>query len=140
TTISPKKNGPTSIYRSKAVWPSIVLLLIFRRGSIGRLFDRAAARRCHFLINLCTAPFELLGFFLHADFQCRLLLNAFLRCVVADVLGNFHRAEVWATHRAEVSHFSPLRRQGLIVKLARRVGIQAQVELILPAKFEAGAA
>jgi hypothetical protein len=43
-------------------------------------------------------------------------------------------------HRAEVSHFGTLRRQRLIVKFARRVGVQAQVELILPAKFEARAA
>src|SRR3954469_6692759 len=66
----------------------------------------------------------------------RLLLHAALY-VVAHVLRDLHRAEMRPAHRAEVRRLSAFLRQGLVVELARGVGIEAEVELIGPAKLEA---
>jgi hypothetical protein len=60
--------------------------------------------------------------------------------VVAHVLGDLHRAEVRAAHRAEVGDLGRVLRQGLVVELARPLRIQPEVELVLPAELEAGLA
>src|SRR5712691_3291586 len=57
--------------------------------------------------------------------------------VVAHVLRDLHRAEVRPAHRAEVGELGALGRQGLVVELARRLRIEREVELVLPAKLEA---
>src|SRR3989454_6964639 len=63
----------------------------------------------------------------------RLLRDAVLGGVVADVLGDLHRAEVRPAHRAEVGDLRALGRQRLVVELARGLGIEREVELVLPA-------
>src|SRR5215813_8822524 len=55
--------------------------------------------------------------------------------VIAHVLGDLHRAEVWAAHRAEVRALRGRRRQRLVVELARGLGVERQVELIVPPEF-----
>ncbi len=56
---------------------------------------------------------------------------------VAHVLRDFHRAEAWAAHRAEVRDFGGLFGQGFVVEFARLVRVEAEVELVFPAELEA---
>src|SRR5580692_4820984 len=56
---------------------------------------------------------------------------------LAKILGDLHRAEFRAAHRAEMRDLVAVLRQRLVVELARGVGIERQVELILPAEVEA---
>src|ERR1017187_9219044 len=93
--------------------------------------------RSGFGINLRALFHELHRLLFHALRQRRLLIHA-LRCsVVAHVLGDFHRAEVRSAHRAEVRDLGAVLGQNLVVELARLIRIEAEVELIVPAKFEA---
>ena len=55
-----------------------------------------------------------------------------------QVLGDLHRAEFRPAHRAEMRDLVAVLRQRLIVELARGVGIERQVELVLPAEVEPG--
>src|SRR3989454_12691315 len=72
----------------------------------------------------------------HPRDRGRLLRDAVLGGVVAHVLRDLHRAEVRAAHRAEVRDLRALRRQRLVVELARRLRIEREVELILPPELE----
>ena len=45
---------------------------------------------------------------------------------------------MWPAHRAEVRDLRGIVRQGLVVEEFGRVRIERQVELVLPAKLEAG--
>src|SRR6185369_2111315 len=58
-----------------------------------------------------------------------------LRGEFADVLRDLHRAEVRAAHRAEVRELGARLRQRLVVELARLVGIEPEVELVVPAEL-----
>ena len=58
--------------------------------------------------------------------------------VFADVLGDFHRAEVRAAHGAEVGGFRAVLGERFVVELAGGFGIEAEVELVLPAEPETG--
>src|SRR5439155_23051627 len=66
----------------------------------------------------------------------RLLGHAALR-VVTDLLGDLHRAELGAAHRAEMRQLGAVGRQGLVVELLGRLGVEREVELVAPAEFEA---
>src|SRR3954471_3939619 len=66
----------------------------------------------------------------------RLLVQALLD-VLAHVLGDLHRAEMRPAHRAEVGDLHALLGQRLVVEILRRVRVEPQVELILPAELEA---
>src|SRR5207248_5671018 len=50
--------------------------------------------------------------------------------VFADLLGNFHRAEFRAAHRAEMRELRALGRQRLVMKLLGRLWIERQIELV----------
>src|SRR6185436_3289705 len=65
----------------------------------------------------------------------RLLVHALLD-VLAHILRDLHRAEVRAAHRAEVRHLHRLLGQRLVVEVLRRVRVEPEVELVLPAEFE----
>ena len=54
----------------------------------------------------------------------------------ADFLGDLHRAKLWTAHGAEVSGFRAVVGQGFVVELTCPIRIEAQVELIFPAKLE----
>src|SRR5437870_11121368 len=64
-------------------------------------------------------------------------LLRFLVHGVAHLLRDLHRAEVRAAHRAEVRRLRPLGGQRGVVKLLRGLGVEGEVELVLPAKLEA---
>ena len=66
-----------------------------------------------------------------ADFCCIPRLHLLLaRCVVADVLGDLHAAELGAAHAAEVRDLGALGRQGFVVVRQRGHRVQRQVELV----------
>src|SRR5207245_5378202 len=70
---------------------------------------------------------RLLGIDLGALLQegLRLLLHSRPR-VVADLLGDLHRAEFRAAHRAEMRELGPFGGQGLVVELLGRLGVERQ--------------
>src|SRR5436190_1935227 len=56
---------------------------------------------------------------------------------LADLLGDLHRAELGAAHGAEVGTLGGRGRERLVVEVLGGVGIERQVELVLPAELEA---
>src|SRR3989454_909868 len=89
-------------------------------------------------VDLAAALPELLRLLLEPLHKRRGLLgDAVAGGVLAHVLRDLHRAEVRPAHRAEVRELRPLRGQGLVVELARRLRIEREVELVLPAELEA---
>ena len=70
-----------------------------------------------FAVNLAATGDEFDGFDFHAFFQCSLFGNAFFGREVAHVLGDFHRAETRAAHRAEVRDLA-----GLLLALMQELG------------------
>ena len=67
------------------------------------------------------------------------LLRHALLGIFAHLFGDLHRAEAGAAHGAEVGGLGRLGRQGFIVVVPGSLGIQGEIELVLPAKFKAGA-
>ncbi len=88
-------------------------------------------------VNLGTLLDELTGLFFHALLQGLLLGDALLGGVFADVFGDLHRAEVRTAHGTEVRGLCAFLWERLVVELARGDGVEAEVELIFPAEFEA---
>src|SRR5579875_2867952 len=60
----------------------------------------------------------------HPQLDCGLLVDALLLGVLADILADFHRAEVWSAHRTEMRGLRRRSRQCLVVEIARRLRIQ----------------
>src|SRR4029434_6689956 len=89
-----------------------------------------------FSINLTTRFDELLRLFLHTDIEGFCGFDLFLSRVVADFLGDLHRAEVRPAHRTEVRQLRTLLRQRFVVILTRHFRIEREIELVLPAKLE----
>src|SRR5262249_16785552 len=83
-------------------------------------------------------PPKLLRLLAHPSFQGLPLVELLLFRVLADLLGDLHRAEVGTAHGAEVGELGALLGEGLVVIGARRVGVEREVELVLPAELEAG--
>src|SRR5687767_15634858 len=54
----------------------------------------------------------------------------------ADVFGDAHAAKVRAAHAAEMSGLRALGRKSFVVIFSGAIGIERQVELIVPAEFE----
>ena len=76
--------------------------------------------------------------FLPCLFQARFLVHTLFRGVVAHILRDFHRAEMRAAHRTKVRELGAFLRQGFIVELLGFIRVEAEIELIVPAEFEAG--
>src|SRR2546427_10626125 len=87
-------------------------------------------------VNFRSAALKLFGFFFHAGLKRSLLVQLFLHGVITYVLGDLHRTKMRTAHRTEMRYLCPFRWQGLIVKILRRLRVERQVELILPAKLE----
>ena len=84
----------------------------------------------HLVVHLRAGFDELDRLHFHALLQRFVCADALLFGEVAHVLGDFHRAEVRAAHRAEVRNFGALLRQGGVVVFACPVGVEAEVELV----------
>src|SRR5205807_10090075 len=84
------------------------------------------------------AAFAELGRLLgHPCLERALFFQPMRRCVLAHVLRDLHRAEVWPAHRTEVRPFRRFGRKGLVVEAARALGVEREVELIFPPELEA---
>src|ERR1043166_2149293 len=59
-----------------------------------------------------------------------------LRRELAQVLGDAHRAELRAAHRAEMGELGALGGERLVVEAPRGERVERQVELVLPAELE----
>ena len=99
--------------------------------------SKAQSSSLRLRVNLRALIHKLLRLRLHPAFERVLLAHALFGGVFADVLGDFHRAEMRAAHGTKMGALGAFLRQGFIVKFARRHGIEAQVELVFPAEFEA---
>src|SRR5450830_2121031 len=80
---------------------------------------------------------EFNGFHFHAFFQRRIVRDADAGRVFAHFLGDLHRTEMGAAHGAEMRHLGGILGQGFIVEFACLVRVQADIELVIPAKFKA---
>src|SRR3972149_6195989 len=107
------------------------------RSGAGPDSDPDPPRSLDLPVNLGPAFFELLGLFLEALLQRPRLVQALLRRVLAHVLGDLHRADVGAAHRAKVGELGALSGEGLVVEGARGLRGQRGGELVLPAELEA---
>ena len=87
-------------------------------------------------IHLATLFTELSRLFVHAAFERFLFRDAQRVGVVADVLRDFHRAEMRAAHRTEVRGLCAFLRQRLVVEFSGRDGIEREIELIFPPEFK----
>src|SRR5437764_1906034 len=89
-------------------------------------------------VDLCAGGPKLLRLFVHA-YSDRVVLADVVRFGVgADVLGDLHAAEVRAAHRTEVRGLCGIGGQRLVVHRGGGFGVEREVELIAPAKLEAG--
>lgn len=87
-----------------------------------------------FLVNLAHFRHALFGLF-GGDEGGAVLILQFRK--VTDFLADLHAAEFGAAHAAEMRRFRALGGEGLVVVLLGGVGVEAQVELVAPAEFEA---
>src|SRR6185503_16010526 len=88
-------------------------------------------------VELAARAHELRTLLLEPLGEGRALREAQLGGIRAHFLRDLHRAELRPAHRAEVRALRALGRQRLVVERARRVGVERQLELILPAELEA---
>src|SRR4029079_5153852 len=57
-------------------------------------------------------------------------------CIFAYVFCDFHATEMRTAHAAKVSGFCSFLRQRFVMKLASGFGIEREIKLIFPTKFE----
>src|SRR5262245_12763787 len=77
-------------------------------------------------VNLRPDLLEFLRLLPHPRFNRGLFIKSLFRREIADVLRDFHRAEVRAAHRAEVGLFRAFLRQRLVVEFARGFGVERE--------------
>ena len=89
------------------------------------------------LVKLGSSSSELLRLCGHSFRQSFVFAQAVLRGVLPNILGDFHAAEVRPAHRTKVCGLSSFLRQRFVMKFTRGLGIERQIELILPSELEA---
>ncbi len=89
-----------------------------------------------FGVNLRSAFRKLAGFLLQANLKCVLFGNLLLGGKFPNVLRDLHGAEVRAAHGTEVRGLGAFLRERFVMELAGGFGIEREIELVLPAKFE----
>jgi hypothetical protein len=87
--------------------------------------DGAASRTLRFRVNFRSLVDELFRFGCQAFFQGFFFGDALLGGVFADVLGDFHGAEMRAAHRAKMRGLGAVLREGFVMKFARGHGAGA---------------
>src|SRR5262249_40885302 len=88
-------------------------------------------------VELAAAGTEGLAPLAQAGLAGALGVDTALRRVVADLLRDLHAAEARPAHRAEVGRLVRVGGQRRVVQAPRRVGIEREVDLVLPAELEA---
>jgi len=99
--------------------------------------EKAYGLKLDLLIHLGAFFDKLDGLFLHAFIQCFLLGDTLGSRVIAYILRYFHGAEMRAAHGAEMRDFGGILGQCFVVEITRLVRVEAEVELVFPAEFEA---
>src|SRR5437899_2615149 len=99
---------------------------------------RAPTSESPLLINLQPRLLELFRLLLHADLEGGPLVHRLLLGVLADILGDLHRAEMRAAHGAEVRRLRRFLGERLIVEGLGRLRVEREIELVLPAELEPG--
>jgi len=89
-------------------------------------------------VDLSALFGEFIGFLLHSPLECFGLGYPLLFRIFAHVLGYAHGTEMRAAHAAEMSDFGAFLGKGIVVEFAGGNGVEAKVELVLPAEFKAG--
>src|SRR5437762_14130168 len=89
-------------------------------------------------VQVAATALELFSLLLQAALQRDHFVQVMLRCIVPHFLGDLHRTEVRAAHRAEVSELCSFLWQRLIVVLLGKFGIERKIKLVFPSKLEAG--
>src|SRR5688572_12960941 len=87
-------------------------------------------------IELAARARELGRLLVEARREGRLVVDPALARDAAHVLGDLHRAELRPAHRAEVRALGAVLGQRRVVVLARGLGIEPELELVLPAERE----
>src|ERR1043165_7749536 len=98
------------------------------RTTAPRMAPLESQTNSNWRVDLRPLLLELFGLSGHARLR---------RGIVPDVLGDLHRAELWAAHRAEVRDLGAVGRKRLVMVRARGDRIERQVELIDPSELEA---
>src|SRR5438094_4498788 len=75
------------------------------------------------LIDFQPCLLELFGFLLHADLNGRLFIERFFFGILSHILGDLHRADMRAAHRAEVRCLRRVLGKRLIVEVFGRLGV-----------------
>jgi hypothetical protein len=88
-------------------------------------------------VKLVTFFCELARLFLKANFKRSFPANAMPSSKLANILGYFHAAKMRSTHGTEVSGLRAFGGKRFVVKLARGLGIEREIELIFPSELEA---
>ena len=88
-------------------------------------------------INFRSPLHKLYCLLFHTPLQCGLFIHALRGGVVAHFLRDFHGAKMGAAHGAEMRDLGGIFGQRFILKIARLVGVEAEIELVFPAEFEA---
>ena len=97
-------------------------------------------RRSAFLVDLRSGGAEFLALGLEAGLDRLAFVDAVVGGPVADLLGDLHTAELGPAHAAEVGGFEAGLGQRLVVVFLSQLGVERQVEMVLPAELEPGLA
>jgi hypothetical protein len=90
-----------------------------------------------FRINFSAAVLEFFSLLPQSVLDRAAFINCVLFRVAPHVFCYLHAAEVRAAHAAKVRGFGTFAGKGFIVEFARGLGIEREIELVFPAKFEA---
>src|SRR5687767_2118980 len=107
-------------------------------GAVVRRWPRDRARSA-VRVDARPALAELARLVLEPDLQDLLLVEPVLGRVRAHILRDLHAAEMRAAHRAEVRLLGRLGWKGTVVVFARGLGIEGEVELVVPPELEPSA-
>src|ERR1051325_5436467 len=99
--------------------------------------NRSALRELGLGVNFRAFLNKLFGFLFHSNFERDFLTHTLFSRVLPHVFGNLHGTKMGTPHTAKMSRFSAFAWQGLVVEVASGLGIERDIELIFPAKFEA---
>ena len=87
-------------------------------------------------VDLGTGLRELPRLLFQSFFDRCLFCDCMLRSISADIFCDAHATEMWTAHGTEMRGLGAFLRQCFVVELARGLGIEREVEMVLPAELE----